>query len=293
MADGWTFVLASIPAMVVLGMRHALEVDHITAIDNLVRLHNASKRARLVGTGFSMGHMISVLGEMIFIIYVIGSATGADSLAFWGGIIGAIGIGAIGASNIYAMKKWGRTGAAILASKVLSRTGMLGPFGSALITGMVFGLGFDTATQISAITLSAVASATLGIQVALVLAGAFAVGMIPLDTLDSFVLRSAFSRIFSTKGFRYLSYALSGVALSVAAMVSYSILAGTEMIPEWLGPALAVGIIATSFGYSYVTKARRESKEGGGVIKEKMPHSHPPNFRKGEEDGKASPGGTL
>jgi high-affinity nickel-transport protein len=292
MADGWTFVLASIPAMVVLGMRHALEVDHITAIDNLVRLHNASKRTRLVGTGFSTGHMISVLGEMIFIIYVIGSATGADSLAFWGGIIGAIGIGAIGASNIYAMKKWGRTGAAILASKVLSRTGMLGPFGSALITGMVFGLGFDTATQISAITLSAVASATLGIQVALVLAGVFAVGMIPLDTLDSFVLRSAFSRIFSTRGFRYLSYALSGVALSVAAMVSYSILAGTEMIPEWLGPALAVGIIAASFGYSYIKKGRRESKEGD-VIKEKTPHSHPPNFRKGEEDGKSSPGGAL
>ena len=62
---------------------------------------------------------------------------------------------------------------------------MFGPFGSALVTGMVFGLGFDTATQISAITLSAVASATLGVQVALILAGFFAVGMIPVDTLNS------------------------------------------------------------------------------------------------------------
>jgi high-affinity nickel-transport protein len=289
MSDGWTFVLASIPAMVVLGMRHALEVDHITAIDNLVRLHNASKRARLVGTGFSTGHMISVLGEMIFIIYVIGSATGADALAFWGGIIGAAGIGAIGAINIYAMKKWGKTGAAILASKVLSRTGMLGPFGSALITGMVFGLGFDTATQISAITLSAVASAALGIQVALVLAGVFAAGMIPMDTLDSFVLRSAFSRIFSTRGFRYLSYALSGVALSVAAMVSYSILAKAEkIIPEWLGPVLAVGIIAASFGYSYLTKARGRGSAGEDVIKKKASHNHTNLLREeeGEEDGK-------
>ncbi|HJT49403.1 MAG TPA: hypothetical protein VJ729_14555 [Nitrososphaeraceae archaeon] len=66
---------------------------------------------------------------------------------------------------------------------------MLGPFGSAVITGLVFGLGFDTATQISAITLSAIASATLGVQVALILAGFFAMGMIPIDTLDS----SAFS----------------------------------------------------------------------------------------------------
>ena len=84
------------------------------------------------------------------------------------------------------------------------------PFSSALIAGMVFGLGFDTATQISAITLSAVASATLGVQVALVLAGFFAAGMVPLDTLDSYILRSAFSRIFDTRAFRFMAYSLSG-----------------------------------------------------------------------------------
>jgi nickel/cobalt transporter (NiCoT) family protein len=74
----------------------------------------------------------------------------------------AIALATIGAVNIYSMKRWGKTGSAILASKILARTGMLGPFGSSLITGLVFGLGFDTATQISAITLSAVATATLG-----------------------------------------------------------------------------------------------------------------------------------
>ena len=54
---------------------------------------------------------------------------------------------------------------------------MLGPTGSAIITGIVFGLGFDTATQISAIPLSAFASATLGIQAALPLTSFFAIGM--------------------------------------------------------------------------------------------------------------------
>jgi len=264
-ADAWTFVLASIPAMIVLGIRHALEVDHITAIDNLVRLHNASKRSRLVGTGFSLGHMVAVLSEMILIIYVIGSATGAETLGFWGGMISAIGIATIGAVNIYAMKRWGKTGSAILASKILSRTGMLGPFGSALLTGIVFGLGFDTATQISAVTLSAVASATLGIQIALVLAGFFALGMIPIDTLDSFVLRSAFARIFTTKGFRYLSYALSAVALSIATVVSYSILANVDIIPEWLGPSLAVAIIGASFGYGYITRGKRQQKSATAI----------------------------
>ncbi|MFL6404984.1 MAG: hypothetical protein ACJ71M_16080 [Nitrososphaeraceae archaeon] len=106
----------------------------------------------------------------------------------------------------------------MFAGKIANRTRVIGPFGSSLITGLVCGLGFDTATQISAITLSAVASATLGVYVALILAGFFAIGMIPIDTLDSIVLRSVFYRIFNTKAFRYMAYALSGVALSTAAI---------------------------------------------------------------------------
>src|SRR4029079_16087452 len=243
MADLWAFVLVSIPAMIILGLRHALDVDHITAIDNLVRLHNAARKARGVGAGFSIGHMVSVLAEMILIIYLIGSVTGADVLSFWGGIIGAIALATIGAVNIYSMKRWGKTGSAILASKILARTGMMGPFGSSLITGLVFGLGFDTATQISAITLSAVASATLGVQVALVLAGFFAMGMIPVDTLDSIMLRSAFSRIFDTKGFRYISYALSGVAMGVGAIASFEVVTGLDILPDLTGPVLAGVII--------------------------------------------------
>jgi len=191
LVDPLTFVLISIPTMVLLGFRHALDADHITAIDNLVRLHNAGTNSKWVGAGFSIGHMISVLAEMILIIFVVGSITNVEQLSFFGGIIGGIALGVIGAVNIYAMKKWGKTGSAILASKVLSKLGIMKPFNSALITGIVFGLGFDTATQISAITLSAIASASLGVQVALVLAGFFAIGMIPIDTLDQIVARLA------------------------------------------------------------------------------------------------------
>lgn len=255
-----SFLTLSIPSMLMFGMRHALDVDHITAIDNLVRLHNAKKRSRWVGTGFSIGHMISVLVEMLLIIYVIGSASSSkvNELSLWGGVIGAIALATIGAINIYSMKKWGKTGSAILASKVSTRTGILGPFGSSLITGIVFGLGFDTATQISALTLSAVASATLGVQVALILSGFFALGMIPVDTLDSVVLRSAFHRIFDKKGFRYMSYALSGAAMTVAAIASYGIITGSEILPELTGPALALIIIGVSFGYGFVTRNKKK-----------------------------------
>ena len=259
MSDLWSFVFVSFPAMIALGLRHALDVDHITAIDNLVRLHNATRKARWVGAGFSIGHLISVLAEMILIIYIIGSVTRVDVLSFWGGIIGVIALATIGAVNIYSMKKWGKTGSAILASKILLRTGVLGPFRSSLITGLVFGLGFDTATQISAITLSAIASATLGVQVALILAGFFAIGMIPVDTLDSVVLRSAFSRIFRTRGFRLMSYALSAVAIIVAVMTSYKILTGSEILPDLTGPILAVIIIGASFAYSIVLSRRGKS----------------------------------
>jgi len=253
MVDIWTFIAISIPAMILLGIRHAFDVDHVTAIDNLVRLHNATKKSKWVGTGFSIGHMISVLGEMLFIIMIVGSVTAAENIAFWGGVIGIVSLGTIGAVNLFAMKKWGKTGSAILAGRVMKKTGILGPFGSSLITGLVFGLGFDTATQISAVTISAVASATLGVQAALILAGFFALGMIPLDTLDSALLRSAFSRIIGTKGFRRMSYGLSGVAMAVAAVATYETISNVEILPDWAGPSLAGGIIASSFAYSFFT----------------------------------------
>ena len=119
---------------------------------------------------------------------------------------------------------------------------------------MVFGLGFDTATQISALTLSAVASATLGVQVALILAGFFAMGMIPVDTLDSVVLRSAFSRIFNTNAFRYMAYALSGLAMTIAAIESYSVISNSDILPPLTGPILAVIIISFAFGYAFATR---------------------------------------
>jgi nickel/cobalt transporter (NiCoT) family protein len=254
------FVLSTIPLMIFFGMRHALDVDHITAIDNLVRMHNVRKRARWVGTGFSVGHSTSIFLELVIIIYLVGSATGGkiDLVSFWGGIIGALALAIIGGVNLFSIKKWGRTGTAILASKVVTRTHFLGPIGSASITGLIFGFGFDTATQISALTISAVASATLGVQIAISLAVFFAMGMILVDSLDGIFVRSAFSKILKTKVFTYMSYALSGVALTVAAAETYSTIYNIE-IPEYIGPVLAVTVIGTSFGYGLITKDKRAS----------------------------------
>jgi len=48
MVETLTFILISIPTMILLGLRHALGADHITAIDNLVRLHNATRKSQFL-----------------------------------------------------------------------------------------------------------------------------------------------------------------------------------------------------------------------------------------------------
>jgi nickel/cobalt transporter (NiCoT) family protein len=84
-------------------------------------------------------------------------------------------------------------------------------------------------------------------------------GMIPVDTQDSVVLRSSFHRIFDKKGFRYMSYALSGAAMTIAVLASYGIITGSEILPPLTGPVLAVIIIGTSFVYGFATRNRRKT----------------------------------
>ena len=95
------------------------------------------------------------------------------------------------------------------------------------------------------------------------IAGFFAMGLFPVDSLDSVVLRSA--RIFRTKGSRYLSYALSGVALTIATFESFAAITNQKfaaitnqnIVPLLTGPVLAIIIIAGVFGYIFVTRKTR------------------------------------
>ena len=256
MTDFWPLVAISIPTMIVLGLRHGLDVDHISAIDSLVRLNTTAKNSKWVGTSFSAGHMLSVLAEMIFVIYAVGSFLKTDGFNLWSGFLGASALAVIGFANIYSVRKWGKTGPAVLAGKILLKTGRLCPNVSALITGIVFGLGFDTATQISVVSISAVTSATEGIQIALIMVGFFGLGMIITDTLNGIILRSAFWKIFNTKGFRYMSYGLSIVAVSIALKTGYETMTNSEVLPEWAGPVLAISVVSSSFVYAYLTKKK-------------------------------------
>ena len=251
MADVSLFLAASLPVMVLLGVRHALDVDHIAAIDNLVRIRSADRKARWVGSFFSAGHMLAVCAEMVALVYIVKSLEAESSLEVIGGGAGAVALGVIGLFNFYSLRKYGRSGFGMLADRASRRTRFAGAVGSPLLIGFVFGLGFDTASQVSALTVSAVASATQGVQVALVLTGFFAAGIIPTDTLDSLVLREVLSRMSASSGFKVMSYCLSAIAILLAGLEALGATAGVALIPAWSGALLALTVVAAGMLYSY------------------------------------------
>jgi nickel/cobalt transporter (NiCoT) family protein len=258
LADVSLFVVATIPVMILLGVRHGLDVDHIAAIDNLVRINVANKSSRWVGSLFSFGHMLAVCVEMVALVYVAKSMEAESSFQLLGGIVGASVLAIIGGVNFYSIRRYGRSGFSILAQKVAGTTKFAGTVGSPLLIGFIFGLGFDTASQISALTVSAVASVTQGVQVALVLTGFFSLGMIPTDTLDSLVLREVFSRIANSGGFKTISYGLSILAVSLALLEGTGTIAGVELIPAWSGAFVAASIVSVGISYSYYHKPSEE-----------------------------------
>jgi len=251
MSDVSLFLLTAVPVMVLLGVRHALDADHIAAIDNLVRMRSAEKSTRWVGSSFSAGHMLAVCAEMVALIYVVKSLEAESTFQLLGGILGAAVLASIGGINLYSLRRYGRSGFSMLAQRLATTTEFAGKIGSPLMIGFVFGLGFDTASQISALTVSAVASATQGVQVALVLTAFFAMGMIPTDTLDSLVLREVFSRITNSGGFRAISYGLSLLAVSLALLEGMGTIVGLSLIPTWSGAFVALSVISVGISYSY------------------------------------------
>ncbi|MFZ1077097.1 MAG: hypothetical protein WAN47_06680 [Nitrosotalea sp.] len=258
----WAFLATGL-TLIAMGLRHALDVDHITAIDNLIRFNNASKQARWVGTGFSAGHMVSVLGEMILIVFVAASVIDkGGTFSISTGIMGAVALGFIGIINFYAMRKYGKTSASILVGRILPRTKVMGTMGSSFVVGIIFGLGFDTATQLSAIALSAAATVIGGIETALEMIAVFGVGMVAMDTLDSVLFRAAFIKTLGTTGYRYLSYALSATALIIAGSSMYESISHSSVVPEYTGPVLAVGVLVCTFTYA---RAKRKNRQPESV----------------------------
>jgi nickel/cobalt transporter (NiCoT) family protein len=247
----WTWALLEFserPALLALallaygfGLRHAFDADHIAAIDNVTRkLIQDGRRPLAVGFFFSLGHSTVVVG--LAGALAVAAATlqeHVEALRQIGGLIGtslsALFLFTIAAVNIlvlvqvYAAFQAVKTGARLSAEDVdllLSKRGLLGRVlrpAFRLIKrswhmyplGVLFGLGFDTATEVGLLGISA-AQAVHGLSLAsvLVFPALFTAGMSLLDTADSTLMVGAYGWAF-VKPVRKLYYNMTITLVSV------------------------------------------------------------------------------
>jgi len=228
-----------------LGLRHAFDADHISAIDNTTRkLMSEGKRPLSVGFWFSLGHSTIVFALAFLLAIGIKTLSGPvksdnSDLHQVTGLIGTLVSGsflyAIAALNVVILLgivkvfREMRTGAydeAVLEEQLSSRGLMNRFFGKLTKTiskpqqmypvGLLFGLGFDTATEVALLVLAGgAAGAGLPWYAILCLPTLFAAGMSLMDSIDGSFMNFAYGWAFS-KPVRKVYYNLTVTGLSVA-----------------------------------------------------------------------------
>jgi high-affinity nickel-transport protein len=227
-----------------LGMRHAFDADHIAAIDNTTRkLIQDGERPLSVGYFFSLGHSTIVFVLAVLLNFGIRALNGAvkdntSALHHWTGIIGTSISGTflylIGLLNLVVLfsiikvsreMRQGRYDDGELERQLDSRGLMnriLGSYakhvdspGKMYPVGVLFGLGFDTASEVALLVLAG--SAVVGglpFYAVISLPVLFAAGMCLFDTIDGCFMNFAYDWAFS-KPIRKIYYNLTITGLSV------------------------------------------------------------------------------
>ncbi|HEY4452097.1 MAG TPA: HoxN/HupN/NixA family nickel/cobalt transporter [Solirubrobacteraceae bacterium] len=246
-----------------LGMRHAFDADHISAIDNTTRkLMAEGKRPMSVGLFFSLGH--STIVFMLALLFSVGVKALNGQVANDGSALhnatGWIGTGisgtflyVIAALNLVIL--WGivkvfremRNGQfeeAELEHQLNTRGLMNRLFGRFTKTitkpwqmypvGVLFGLGFDTASEVALLFLAAgAAGAGLPFYAILCLPILFAAGMSLLDTIDGSFMNFAYGWAFS-KPVRKVFYNITITGLSVAVALAIGTIELTGLFAQKL-----------------------------------------------------------
>jgi len=229
-----------------LGLRHAVDADHIAAIDNVTRkLIQDGKRPIAVGFFFALGHSTIVLIAAGLIAFTVGALARFQSLSQIGGVIAtatsAAFLFAIATMNLLILRTiWQRfetvrRGGEYSADDLdilLSGRGPLSRLFRPLFAlirhswqmaplGFLFGLGFDTATEVTLLGLAG-AQAAHGVSIATILAfpALFAAGMALVDTTDGVLMLGAYEWAFA-KPIRKLYYnmTITGVSALVAIII--------------------------------------------------------------------------
>ena len=244
----------------IFGLRHAVDVDHIAAIDNVVRKQmQEGKRPHYVGLFFSLGH------STVVVLATLAIAAGATTLQSrfelfrdTGGVIGtsisALFLLAIAIANLAILRSvWSsfqrvRHGGRLEAGQldlILSGQGFLTRLLRPLFRmitkswhmyplGFLFGLGFDTATEIGVLGISALqASQEMSPLSILVFPALFTAGMMLVDTTDGVLMVGAYGWAY-VNPIRKLWYNLTITAVSV-------------LVAVLIGGIEALGLLAAKF----------------------------------------------
>jgi high-affinity nickel-transport protein len=223
------------------GLRHAVDADHIAAIDNVTRkLMQQGKRPVGVGFFFSLGHSTIVFGlSVVIALTSVALKDRFDSFSAIGGIIGtsvsSFFLIAIAIANILILISVFRTFRHVKAggayvdedlNLILAKRGFFGRIFRNLFklinhswqmypVGFLFGLGFDTATEVGLLGISATA-ATKGMSIwsILVFPTLFTAGMALVDSTDSILMLGAYGWAF-IKPIRKLYYNMTITFVSI------------------------------------------------------------------------------
>jgi high-affinity nickel-transport protein len=242
----------------VLGLRHGVDADHIAAIDNTTRKLMQQGKARFtVGTWFSLGHSTIVVGLIAVMVFVTRDVIGQiPAIQNLGDIVGTLVSGAflfiIGFINllivfgVYHLFKQARSGKMKEEEleEYMQKRGFLNRLFRPLFKfvndawqiypiGVLFGLGFDTATEVAliAISVGVGVSSSVPLWQILVLPLLFTCGMVLTDTTDGVAMRLAYGWAFLTP-LKKIYYNLTVTVMSVVAAF---VIGGVE-----LGQVLAI-----------------------------------------------------
>ena len=269
-----------------LGMRHAFDADHIAAIDNTTRkLMADGKRPLSVGFWFSLGHSTIVMTLTLLLavgLKAVGVQLADDNSTLHnvGGVIGTTVSGTflyliaifnlvilVGIVKVFRQMRDGSYSEAELEEH-LNKRGFMNRFlGKAMDRvnapwqiypiGLLFGLGFDTVTEVSLLVLAGTSvAAGLPWYAIICLPVLFAAGMSLLDTIDGSFMNFAYGWAFS-KPVRKVFYniTITGLSVAVALIIGTVELLGilsqklgwTGGIWDWIG-----GVDLNTIGFAIV-----------------------------------------
>ncbi len=245
-----TFAIGTGITAYTLGLRHAFDADHIAAIDNTTRkMMSEGKRPLSVGFFFSLGHSTIVFGVAFLLaigVRALSGPVGNDHSALHQttGVVGTTVSGAflyviailnvlilVSIVRIFFRMRAGAYDEEELEAELNSRGLMARLLGKRVSQirepwqmyplGVLFGLGFDTASEIALLVLAAGAGAArLPFYAILCLPILFAAGMSLLDTIDGSFMNFAYGWAFSQPVRKvYYNITITGLSIAVALFI--------------------------------------------------------------------------